>query len=86
MMSMSVIAPKLQTALQKAVKNQVSRPMTIMSKQSGEEYKKKVSKCEDRSCSNHRHRYSWCVMRPFVHLLHFFFIVANCISASPFFH
>jgi hypothetical protein len=47
MMSMSVIAPKLQTAMQKAVKNQVSRPMTVMSKQSGEEYKKKVS---------HRHR------------------------------
>jgi hypothetical protein len=51
MMSMSVIAPKLQTALQKAVKNQASRSMTIMSKQSGEEYKKKVSNCENCTCS-----------------------------------
>jgi hypothetical protein len=42
-MSMTALSPKLRPLIQQAVKSQGARTMTVLSKLSGEEYKKLVS-------------------------------------------
>ena len=41
-MTMIAVSPKMQTLIQRSVKLQGTRAMTVLSKQSGEEYKKLV--------------------------------------------
>ena len=41
-MTMIAVSPKMQTLIQRSVKHQGTRAMTVLSKQSGEEYKKLV--------------------------------------------
>jgi hypothetical protein len=42
-MSMTALSPKLRPLIQRAVKSQSARAMTVLSKQSAEDYKKLVS-------------------------------------------
>ncbi len=41
-MSMTALSPKLRPLMQRAIQTQGTRAMTVLSKESGEEYKKMV--------------------------------------------